>query len=194
MSRRRRVLSFAASAPDHLGKLESAMGSTAAATAVARPFSVFFKGFSSRTLATIKNVRIVAFVFHVRHSGGFPPHVAGPLQPLTLYSACCYGRRHATLTAAASVAVIGLMMPSNPGMFSHQMSWFLLDEKWYDLMIWGSVLTIQCLCDRRVVRARVGAYSRAPADLSWRADGPAAVHCQRQVHSEPFVPCFDLCS
>ena len=36
------------------------------------------------------------------------------------YSAYCYGRRHATLTAIASVALIGLLMHFNSAMFSRR--------------------------------------------------------------------------
>jgi putative nucleotidyltransferase with HDIG domain len=60
----------------------------------------------------------------------------------TLYSAYFYGRRHATLTAIASVAVIGLIMRYNPSMFSHHTATPLLADRWYDLTIWGGVLVI----------------------------------------------------
>jgi len=58
----------------------------------------------------------------------------------TLYSAYSYGRRHATLTAVASVSVIGLLMRYNPQLFSQQPQVTLLEDKWYDLAIWGGVL------------------------------------------------------
>ena len=60
----------------------------------------------------------------------------------TLYSAYFYGRRHATLTAIASVAVIGLLMHYNPVMFSRHNPTPLLEDRWYDLTIWGAVLVI----------------------------------------------------
>lgn len=61
----------------------------------------------------------------------------------TLYSAYFYGRRHATLTAVASVAIIGLLMHYNPLMFArHTTPAPLLADRWYDLTIWGAVLVI----------------------------------------------------
>lgn len=60
----------------------------------------------------------------------------------TLYSAYFYGRRHATLTAFASVAVIGLLMHYNPVLFSRHVMTPLLEDRWYDLTIWGGVLVI----------------------------------------------------
>ncbi len=60
----------------------------------------------------------------------------------TLYSAYCYGRRHATLTAISSMAVVGLLMHWNPNLFSQRPTHLLLDDKWWDLVIWGGVLTV----------------------------------------------------
>ena len=60
----------------------------------------------------------------------------------TLYSAYFYGRRHATLTAVASVAVIGLLMHYNPLIFARHTPAPLLADRWYDLTIWGAVLVI----------------------------------------------------
>ncbi len=60
----------------------------------------------------------------------------------TLYSAYFYGRRHATLTAVASVAVMGLVMHYNPLMFARHTPTPLLQDRWYDLTIWGGVLVI----------------------------------------------------
>lgn len=60
----------------------------------------------------------------------------------TLYSAYFYGRRHATLTAVASVGVIGLLMHYNPVMFARHTPTPLLEDRWYDLTIWGAVLVI----------------------------------------------------
>lgn len=60
----------------------------------------------------------------------------------TLYSAYSYGRRHATLTAVASLAVMGLLIHFNPQMFAQQAQAPVLEEKWYDLAIWGAVLMV----------------------------------------------------
>jgi len=64
----------------------------------------------------------------------------------TLYSAYSFGRRHATLTAVASVAVIGLLMHYNPLLFSQHARTPVLEDKWYDLTIWGGVLMITAYC------------------------------------------------
>jgi len=60
----------------------------------------------------------------------------------TLYSAYFYGRRHATLTAVASVGVIGLLMHYNPLLFARHTPAPLLADRWFDLTIWGGVLVI----------------------------------------------------
>jgi putative nucleotidyltransferase with HDIG domain len=59
----------------------------------------------------------------------------------TLMSAYSYGRRHATLTALASVLVVALMAIFNPGLFPQTAGegW---QGQWLDLTAWGSILTI----------------------------------------------------
>ena len=64
----------------------------------------------------------------------------------TLYSAYSFGRRHATLTAVASVAVIGLLMHYNPLLFSQHAPTPVLEDRWYDLIVWGGVLMITAYC------------------------------------------------
>jgi len=59
-----------------------------------------------------------------------------------VYSAYCYGRRHATLTAVASVALIGLLMHFNSAMFSQRPATAVIEERWWDLTIWGGVLVL----------------------------------------------------
>jgi putative nucleotidyltransferase with HDIG domain len=58
----------------------------------------------------------------------------------TLFSAYFYGKRHATLTAFASVFMVGLVAYMNPRMFSSSAP--LEHEKWFDLTIWGGMLVI----------------------------------------------------
>jgi putative nucleotidyltransferase with HDIG domain len=58
----------------------------------------------------------------------------------TLFSAYFYGRRHATLTAVASVLVVILIAHSNPLLFATPSGTPLPSEKWYDLMLWGGIL------------------------------------------------------
>jgi len=59
----------------------------------------------------------------------------------TLYSAYRLGRRHATLTAFASVALVVLLACFNPAMFSRHME-LPFDARWFDLTVWGGVLVI----------------------------------------------------
>jgi hypothetical protein len=59
----------------------------------------------------------------------------------TLYSAYHFGRRHATLTAFASVTLVVLLMFVNPGAFSHKVE-LPFDARWFDLAIWGGVLMV----------------------------------------------------
>ncbi len=60
----------------------------------------------------------------------------------TLISAYTYGRRHATLTAFASVLIVVLLTMQDPGfkLDVRQATPFI--ERWLDVMAWGSVLII----------------------------------------------------
>lgn len=58
----------------------------------------------------------------------------------TLYSAYHLGRRHATLTAFASVVLVVAMASLNPTMFTRRFD--LPFAKWFDLAIWGGVLMV----------------------------------------------------
>ena len=57
-----------------------------------------------------------------------------------LFSAYHLGRRHATLTAFASVVLVVAMASLNPAMFSHRVD--LPFAKWLDLAVWGGVLIV----------------------------------------------------
>jgi putative nucleotidyltransferase with HDIG domain len=59
----------------------------------------------------------------------------------TLFSAYQYGRRHATLTAFASLFMMILLVHFNPVLFSYQGSGSS-DEKWYDITVWGGILVV----------------------------------------------------
>jgi putative nucleotidyltransferase with HDIG domain len=59
----------------------------------------------------------------------------------TLMSAYSYGRRHATLTALASVLIVALMAMFNPAMFA-QAGGLAWQSQWLDLTAWGSILMI----------------------------------------------------
>lgn len=58
----------------------------------------------------------------------------------TLFSAYCLGRRHATLTACASVVLVVAMASLNPTMFTRRFD--LPFAKWFDLAVWGGVLMV----------------------------------------------------
>ena len=60
----------------------------------------------------------------------------------TLYSAYYFGRRHATLTACASVALVGLLTYVNPAMFNRRAENLPIDSRWFDIAVWGGVLVI----------------------------------------------------
>jgi putative nucleotidyltransferase with HDIG domain len=60
----------------------------------------------------------------------------------TLFSAYFYGRRHATLTAVASVLVVILLVHSNSSLFAQANRTPLPGEKWYDLALWAGILII----------------------------------------------------
>jgi len=60
----------------------------------------------------------------------------------TLYSAYYFGRRHATLTACASVILVGLLTYLNPATFNRRLDYVSLDSRWFDLTVWGGVLVV----------------------------------------------------
>ena len=60
----------------------------------------------------------------------------------TLFSAYFYGRRHATLTAFASVFVVTLLVYVRPGLLAGQAGFFGEGCKWYELMGWGGILVV----------------------------------------------------
>ena len=60
----------------------------------------------------------------------------------TLYSAYHFGRRHATLTACASVCLVVLLTYLNPAMFNRRTDYMPLDSRWFDIAVWGGVLVV----------------------------------------------------
>lgn len=60
----------------------------------------------------------------------------------TLLSAYFYGRRHASLTAFASVLLVTLVMYCNPGIFNKTETLQFVDGLWYDIAVWGCILVI----------------------------------------------------
>lgn len=60
----------------------------------------------------------------------------------TLFSAYFFGRRHATLTAIASVLLVSIAIYYNPSWLIETKSTTLIDSKWFEIMAWGGILMI----------------------------------------------------
>ncbi len=60
----------------------------------------------------------------------------------TLFSAYHYGRRHATLTAFASIFLVGLMGYLNPGLLGKTELFYFVEGRWYEFTAWGGILVI----------------------------------------------------
>ena len=60
----------------------------------------------------------------------------------TVYSAYFRGRRHAALTALASVLLVILIVHFNSRLFTEQAPVNLIAEKWWDITIWGGTLMV----------------------------------------------------
>jgi putative nucleotidyltransferase with HDIG domain len=60
----------------------------------------------------------------------------------TLFSAYFYGRRHATLTAFASVFLVGLLAHFNTKLFSNTVDLQFVQGRWYDITAWAGILIV----------------------------------------------------
>jgi len=60
----------------------------------------------------------------------------------TLFSAYIYGRRHATLTALASVCLVVLVTYFNPALFHRSNVTLGTYDEWFELTVWGGILMI----------------------------------------------------
>jgi len=60
----------------------------------------------------------------------------------TLFSAYFYGRRHATLTAFATVLLVILLVYFNPVLFSEGGGVPQSEGKWFDITVWGGILVV----------------------------------------------------
>jgi HD-GYP domain-containing protein (c-di-GMP phosphodiesterase class II) len=60
----------------------------------------------------------------------------------TVVSAYFYGRRHATMTALASVLIVVLIGHFNPFMFAEHRSVYVEGERWFGVVAWGGILVI----------------------------------------------------
>ncbi len=58
----------------------------------------------------------------------------------TIFSAYHYGRRHATLTAFASVLLVILLVWANPVIVQHATRF--QGEQWLDIVVWGGILLV----------------------------------------------------
>ena len=77
----------------------------------------------------------------------------------TLFSAYYYGKRHAMLTAVASVLLVVLVMFVNPNLFGQASADTLHLQRWYDIAVWGGSLILTAaamgsLYDRNAARLR----------------------------------------
>jgi putative nucleotidyltransferase with HDIG domain len=60
----------------------------------------------------------------------------------TVFSAYYFGRRHATLTAFASVFLVGLLAHYNPQMFAETVGAAFMQDRWFDLIAWAGILIV----------------------------------------------------
>src|SRR5580704_11862358 len=60
----------------------------------------------------------------------------------TIFSAYFYGRRHATMTALLSFALVVSLTYFNPGLFASHGGQTLADSKWFDIALWGATLMV----------------------------------------------------
>jgi putative nucleotidyltransferase with HDIG domain len=60
----------------------------------------------------------------------------------TIFSAYFYGRRHATMTALLSFALVVSLTYFNPSLFTFRGGQTLADSKWFDITLWGATLMV----------------------------------------------------
>jgi putative nucleotidyltransferase with HDIG domain len=60
----------------------------------------------------------------------------------SVYAAYFRGRRHATLTALASVLLVVLIVYTNPRLFTVEGPVRIIAEKWWDIAVWGGTLMV----------------------------------------------------
>jgi putative nucleotidyltransferase with HDIG domain len=60
----------------------------------------------------------------------------------TIFSAYVYGRRHAVLTASASVALVVLLARTNGGLFLHSLPMATPYQHWLEFTVWGGLLLV----------------------------------------------------
>jgi putative nucleotidyltransferase with HDIG domain len=60
----------------------------------------------------------------------------------TIFSAYFFGRRHAVLTAVASILLVGLVLHFNSDLFNEMEQFNSVSGQWYEIMAWASMLVI----------------------------------------------------
>jgi len=60
----------------------------------------------------------------------------------TIFSAYFFGRRHAVLTAVASILLVGLVLYFNSDLFKKMEQFNSVSGQWYEIMAWASMLVI----------------------------------------------------
>jgi signal transduction histidine kinase/DNA-binding response OmpR family regulator len=60
----------------------------------------------------------------------------------TLFAAYFYGRRYATLTAFASVFLVGLLAYHNTALFVGGPEYMFIEGRWYDIIVWAGILVV----------------------------------------------------
>src|ERR1700726_4672752 len=72
----------------------------------------------------------------------------------TIFSAYVYGRRHAVLTASASIFMVLILLWKDTGLFAGSAPFALHYEQWSELLTWAGLLLITAyamgtLCDKK---------------------------------------------
>lgn len=60
----------------------------------------------------------------------------------TLISAYFYGRKHATLTALASILIVAVLMQVNHTLLAEKGRDAVAGQRWFDVVVWGGILII----------------------------------------------------
>ena len=85
----------------------------------------------------------------------------------TIMSAYCYGRRHATLTAFASIIFVGILAYYRPGLLTHDAA-EMGGSGWYEFMAWGAILLVMAYSMGTLYDKSKQGLCGASADLSRR--------------------------
>jgi hypothetical protein len=98
----------------------------------------------------------------------------------TLYSAYHFGRRHATLTACASVCLVVLLVYMNPAMFNRRAELPPFDNRWFDVTVWGGVLVVTAYAMGTLYER----YQKSLTELKGGYDGMLVILQQFLIHQK----------